>query len=108
MPRPRGILIWPAAFTCLAATILAWLGVWQLQRLAWKEGLIAAIETRASAAPQSLPPVAEWLKLRPENYEYRRVGCGIFEHGQETLVFSRLGWRGEPGARLPCADAVAA
>jgi surfeit locus 1 family protein len=37
------------------AAILVSLGVWQVQRLAWKEGVIADINARISAAPVSLP-----------------------------------------------------
>ena len=33
------------------AAILIWLGVWQIQRLAWKEAIIADINTRIAAAP---------------------------------------------------------
>ena len=92
MPQRRATLVWPAVATCMAAAILVSLGVWQLHRLAWKEGLIAAIETRANAAPQPLPPVAEWPQLRPEDYEYRHVtATGTFEHGEETLVFRASG-----------------
>ncbi|HEY8005967.1 MAG TPA: SURF1 family protein [Methylocella sp.] len=92
MPRPRGSLVWPAAFTCVAAAILVSLGVWQLRRLAWKEGLIANIEARTSAAPQPLSPVADWPALRPEDYEYRHVTLtGTFENGEEVLVFRPSG-----------------
>lgn len=37
------------------AAILIWLGVWQIQRLAWKEAIIADIDSRVSAAPVALP-----------------------------------------------------
>lgn len=37
------------------AAILVSLGVWQVQRLAWKENLIADIETRIAADPVPLP-----------------------------------------------------
>ena len=92
--------MWPAAVTCVATAILVLLGVWQLHRLVWKEGLIAAIETRANAAPQPLPPIAEWPKLRPEDYEYRHVSAtGTFENDKEALVFRPSGGRAgkEPG-----------
>jgi surfeit locus 1 family protein len=36
------------------AVLLA-LGVWQVQRLAWKEGVLAAIEARIGAAPVAIP-----------------------------------------------------
>ena len=35
---------------------LIWLGVWQMQRLAWKEAMLARIEAEISAAPVPLPP----------------------------------------------------
>lgn len=35
--------------------ILVWLGVWQVQRLAWKEGVIAEIEARIADDPVALP-----------------------------------------------------
>jgi surfeit locus 1 family protein len=35
--------------------VLLWLGFWQLQRLAWKEALIAGIEARIHDAPTELP-----------------------------------------------------
>jgi len=37
------------------AAILAALGVWQLQRLAWKEGVLAQIEARIAAPPVPVP-----------------------------------------------------
>ena len=37
------------------AAVLLSLGVWQVQRLAWKEGVIADIEARIDGAPVALP-----------------------------------------------------
>ena len=34
---------------------LVWLGVWQLQRLAWKQDMLARIDSRIAAAPVELP-----------------------------------------------------
>ena len=48
--RVRG-LIAPAVATVVVVVLLVGLGDWQLRRLAWKEALIAAVETRAHAAP---------------------------------------------------------
>ena len=43
--------------------ILVSLGMWQVQRLAWKEGILAEIEARIAADPVALPasvdPVAD-------------------------------------------------
>ncbi|QUJ75296.1 SURF1 family protein [Sulfitobacter albidus] len=40
---------------CGGAAILIGLGIWQIQRLAWKEGVIADIDARIAAAPVDLP-----------------------------------------------------
>jgi surfeit locus 1 family protein len=37
------------------AAILVSLGIWQMQRLAWKEAMIADIEARIAADPVPLP-----------------------------------------------------
>jgi surfeit locus 1 family protein len=50
----RRILV-PALIGILGTAILLALGVWQVQRLAWKEGLIARIEARLAANPVPLP-----------------------------------------------------
>jgi surfeit locus 1 family protein len=68
--------------------LLIGLGLWQLQRLAWKEALIAAVEARAHAAPRPLPPPADWAAMRPADYEYARVEvAGTFDYARQELVF---------------------
>jgi surfeit locus 1 family protein len=88
----RSRLLWPAVFTCLGCAFLIWLGVWQLHRLAWKEGLMAQIETRAKAPPAALPEPDQWPTLGPQSYEYRHVELdGMLENGKEALVFRASG-----------------
>ena len=41
------------------AAVLLWLGFWQLDRLAWKEGKLAEIGTRMAAEPVTVPGVPE-------------------------------------------------
>jgi surfeit locus 1 family protein len=99
--RIRG-LIAPAAATVLCGALLVGLGVWQLHRLAWKEALIAAVETRAHAAPVDAPPESEWSQLDAADYEYRRVRLtGVFDGSRQVLVFRALseprGRYGGPG-----------
>ena len=89
--RAGGRLALPALFTALAFCILVGLGVWQLQRLAWKEALIAAIAERSETAPVAAPPAAEWPALEPQAYDYRRVTVsGVFDHAKEAPVFRIL------------------
>lgn len=46
-------------FGLIGAAILVGLGVWQVQRLHWKDGVIAQIATRIDAAPIPLPAAPE-------------------------------------------------
>ena len=63
--RVRG-LIAPAVATVVCSVLLIGLGVWQLHRLAWKEALIAAVETRARAAPRTrIPPTSDMNTAGP-------------------------------------------
>lgn len=48
-------MIWPLLFGLVGAAILAALCVWQVQRLAWKEGVLAEITARIDAAPIPVP-----------------------------------------------------
>ncbi len=77
-------------------TVLIGLGVWQLKRLAWKEGLIAQIETRSTGEPIKLKDaLAMARKGRDPNYYRVRVD-GRFHHAKELYLYStsneRVGW----------------
>ena len=66
-------LIAPLVATLVALAILLSLGLWQLDRKAWKEGLLRQIETRAYAPPADIPPESDWPNWRAVDGEYRRV-----------------------------------
>lgn len=87
--RVRKALFAPTvAASCVFAILLA-LGTWQVQRKAWKEGLIAVVTKRFAAPPIRIPPPAEWPRLDPANDEYRRVVLsGEFLNDKEALVFT--------------------
>jgi surfeit locus 1 family protein len=72
MNEQRGVVV-PTLATALALALLLGLGFWQLNRKAWKEGLIAAMDQRLAAAPAELPPPDQWSALTPDNSEFRRV-----------------------------------
>lgn len=72
--------------TLLALCVLVGLGVWQLQRLAWKTTLIATVQQRMEEAAAPLPETIADL----EAFEYRRVTMGgtyLYDH--EFLVKPR-------------------
>jgi surfeit locus 1 family protein len=90
-------LVAPALATLAGTALLLGLGDWQLRRLAWKEALIAAVETRVDAPPVDLPGEADWPKLDPADYEYRHVRLvGVYDASRQVLVFRALG---EPRGR---------
>jgi surfeit locus 1 family protein len=63
------------------------LGVWQVQRRAWKHALIEAVETRSTGRPVEAPGPEQWPDLSAERDAYRRVTLtGTFLHDRETLV----------------------
>ena len=63
------------------------LGVWQVERLGWKNGLIAAVAERTSAVPTDPSSDGTWTGFDPEQDEYRRVAVsGRFDNSSETLV----------------------
>ncbi|WP_226573239.1 SURF1 family protein [Acuticoccus sediminis] len=56
-----------------AFVILMGLGTWQLQRLAWKEALIAAAHERPGAAAVPAPGPDTWSGFAIDDWRYRRV-----------------------------------
>lgn len=80
----------PVTLAALAAfCVLVGLGVWQLERLAWKQGLVATVEARIHKEPVALPPEADWAHIDFANDEYRRVRVqGRFRHDLEVQVYA--------------------
>ena len=84
----RRSLILPGLATLVALAILIGLGTWQLQRMAWKEDLIAQIETRAYGEPGAILPEADWPSWRADQDEFRKVRVtGTFLHEFEAPVY---------------------
>ncbi len=79
----------------LAGTgLLIGLGVWQLQRLSWKEALILRLEARLAAEPVPLPE-----RPTPEADAFRRVSVEGQVGGAELHLLTSLPSRG-PGFRV--------
>ncbi len=69
-------LLFPLILGVGGFSLLVSLGAWQLQRLAWKEGVLAEIESRIAADPVPLPaaPTADRDKYLPVIVEGDFVG----------------------------------
>jgi cytochrome oxidase assembly protein ShyY1 len=87
-PRRESFLI-PTVFALVAFVVLIGLGTWQLERKAWKETLIAALDQRLAAAPVALPPRERWATLDATEDEFRRVRFRAeFPIGREARVYT--------------------
>ena len=81
-------------FGLTGAGILVSLGVWQMQRLAWKEGILAEIESRIQSDPLPLPARAD-----PQTDRYAPVvakGTILPEEIHVLVSIKRVG----PGFRI--------
>jgi surfeit locus 1 family protein len=71
-----------------AFAVLVALGTWQLQRKAWKEGLIATLDERLAAATSALPASETWPALDAAHNEYRRVTFNAKFKKEDALVYA--------------------
>jgi surfeit locus 1 family protein len=89
-------LVFLTACTLAALALLIGLGVWQLKRLAWKEGLIAEIETRAKGEPVALQDAIAVAREGRDPSYYRVRVEGSFDHAKELYLYAvsdeRVGW----------------
>ena len=76
-------LAFPLLFGLIGAGILVGLGVWQLQRLQWKEHLLADIDARIVATPVALP-----VHPDPARDKYLPVTVAGHLTGQEIDVLT--------------------
>ncbi|WP_146986618.1 SURF1 family protein [Bradyrhizobium macuxiense] len=71
----------------LGVVLLSALGVWQIERRAWKLALIERVEQRMHAAAVAPPPHSSWPEVTAASDEYRCVTVdGTFLNADETLV----------------------
>nr|WP_246570955.1 SURF1 family protein [Bradyrhizobium liaoningense] len=79
--------MWLTVLSLVAFVILIALGVWQVERRAWKLALIDRVEQRVHAPAQPIPSPAAWPAVSAASDEYRHVSLsGHLLHDGETLV----------------------
>ena len=76
-------IIFPILLGIAGCAVLIALGVWQVQRLAWKENILHEIDTRLATAPAPLD-----LSMTEEADEYRRVTVTGTPTGEELHVLT--------------------
>jgi surfeit locus 1 family protein len=94
-------LIFPLLLGLVGCGVLIGLGVWQLQRLEWKEAKLAQIEAKIASAPVALP-----ASVTEKNDIYLPVTVQGRLLGPEALVITGLNQAG-PGYRVVGAFEVA-
>jgi surfeit locus 1 family protein len=95
----RRSLILPTIAALAGFAILCGLGAWQVERLYWKEGLIAQVNARLTTPPATAPGPADWPTLDLAAAEYQPVNVrGRFDNAKEIhVVFTLTGPRGPVG-----------
>jgi surfeit locus 1 family protein len=93
MRRPLAVLM---ALACVGAfVVLITLGTWQVQRMYWKQDLLATIDQRVADDPHNLSDIeTRYATTRDVDYWPVTV-AGTFEHGRERHYFAT--WRGHSG-----------
>lgn len=76
-----------AALLLAAIALFLALGVWQVQRRAWKLRLIAAVDQRVHQDPRPAPAPAEWPRVSFDTHAYAHVRVhGRYDTAHEALV----------------------
>ncbi len=79
-------LLWPTLITAPAVMVALALGSWQVQRLAWKNALIAERQAQREAPALARLPG----DFDPAKHEFRRVAVqGRFRHDKELYLAAR-------------------
>lgn len=93
-PRGRVALVVLVMACVLASAGFGALGVWQLERLAWKRALIERVASRVEAPPVAAPGRAEWPAVSAARDEYRPVrlrGHFLMERDSRVQALTELG-----------------
>jgi surfeit locus 1 family protein len=74
------------ALAVLGTALLAGLGVWQVERRAWKLALIERVERRLAAAPVPAPPRAAWRGIDDDSTYLRVRATGRWRAAAPVFV----------------------
>ena len=89
--------LWPTLIALPAVALTFGLGVWQVQRLAWKEALIAERTARIKLPVLAILPT----DFEPDRHRFRRARfAGVFLHDREMYRPARSRREGEIGVQV--------
>lgn len=100
--------LWPTVITLLLLLLMTGLGIWQLERSVWKQGLVDTHEGRSRLSPIALRP-GEALS---DEVQYRRVFARGYYDMEHQLLLDNRTYQGHAGyhvltlLRLAESDAV--
>ena len=104
-PEPRGFPVGLTIAAAVAFAILIGLGVWQLQRLKWKEALLAHVAALEAARPRAIEPVLDGLSQgREVSFTRVTLNCPGLATAPFLEVYDLR--EGQAGQRLISACAV--
>lgn len=105
-PRSPVTLAVLGGLAALVFVVLIALGVWQVERRAWKHALIAQVDARIHASAAAAPAPAEWPAITAANAAYRRVEVsGNYLTGHDVFVQATTALGGGYWVVTPLRDA---
>ena len=87
----RRLPIIPTIIVAAAVAVMIWLGIWQLQRARWKEGLLAQYRHA-----EALPPIS-WPTVTPKPLPLFRHATGVCLRPVARRAVAGENLSGEPG-----------
>jgi surfeit locus 1 family protein len=98
-PAAKGFPMGLTVATAIALAVLVGLGVWQLQRLKWKEALLANIAAAEAAPARPIEPALDALAQgHEEDFVRVKAACPGLAHAPAVELYALRG--GEIGSRL--------
>ena len=80
--------VWVLVFMIAGIAVLCSLGVWQLNRLAWKQTLVQKVEQRLHLEPVPIQEIVDKASTAAD-FEYQSVRFnGTFDHTKEVYYFT--------------------
>ena len=98
---PRPFPVWATLFTVTGVMILITLGTWQVERLAWKRGLIATLEIEYAKDAAAVPLTPAILHAIRGKGDVARGFVNGRPDMQSAIILRDKIWRSDMGDAMP-------